>query len=162
MSDGTVRVTTVVAVDAHAAWEVFTDDVDLWWRRGPRFRWRHDRHGVLRFEGGAGGRLVETVEGDPGEDFEVGRIRVWEPGKRLVFEFKVLRFEAGESTEVEVTFESAADGTRVSVEHRGWDALPKDHPVRHGLEGAAFDAMMGAFWGDLLLSARWRAERKGS
>lgn len=155
-----VRVTTVVAVDPTAAWEVFTQDVDLWWRPGPRFRWRSDRQGELRFEGGEGGRLVEVVEGDAEADFEVGRIRVWEPGKRLVFEFRVLAFAPGETTEVEVNFESAPDGTRVTVEHRGWAELARDHPARHGLEGAAFGAMMGTWWGDLLNAVRRRARER--
>jgi hypothetical protein len=45
----------------------------------------------------------------------------------------------------------------VVIEHRGWDALPPDHPARHGLEGPAFSAMMGVWWGDQLVSLRSRA-----
>lgn len=157
MSDGAVRVTTLVEVDAQAAWEVFTGEVDLWWRRGPRFRWRPDRQGRLRFEGGAGGRLVEVVEEDRGEDFEVGRIRVWEPGKRLVFGFRARAFAEDEDTEVEVRFEPEGAVTRVTVEHRGWDALADGHPARHGLQDAAFDAMIGIFWAELVTALRRRA-----
>jgi hypothetical protein len=158
MSDGAVRVTTVVAVEAGTAWDVFTRDVDAWWRRGPRFRWRHDRDGELRFEGGEGGRLVEAVPGDAEQDFEVGRIRVWEPGRRLVFDFRVLDFAPHEVTQVEVRFEPADGGTRVTVEHRGWQALAGDHPARRGLDGTAFDALIGTWWADLLGAARRRAE----
>ena len=53
-----VRVTTVVAVEPAEAFELFTADVDLWWRRGPRFRADGGRPSVLRFEPGVGGRLV--------------------------------------------------------------------------------------------------------
>jgi uncharacterized protein YndB with AHSA1/START domain len=161
-STDSVRVTTVVAVDPATAFEVFTDEVDAWWRQGPRFRFRHDDSGTLRFEGGADGRLVEVFGADGEDVYEVGRVRAWEPARRLVFEFRALAFEPGESTEVEVRFEPVAGGTRVSVEHRGWGALREDHPVRHGLAGKAFRDMMSVWWGDQLFAvARRVAGRHG-
>jgi uncharacterized protein YndB with AHSA1/START domain len=159
-STDSVRATTVVAVEPEVAFTVFTDEIDLWWRRGPRFRWRPERPGTLRFEGEAGGRLVEVTDDATGEGFEVGRILAWKPGERLVFEFRALSFEPGQCTEVEVRFEAVSSGTRVSVEHRGWDSLPADHPARHGLSGPAFADMMGAWWADLLVAARRQASRK--
>lgn len=150
-----VRVTTVVAVDPAAAFEIFTEEVDAWWRRGPRYRFLAS--GALRFEPGVGGRLVEESLAGDGRLWEVGRIRIWEPGARLVFEWRGHHFEADQRTEVEVRFEAEGEGTRVSVEHRGWDALPADHRARHGLEGGAFTAMMGLWWGDVLVSLRARA-----
>jgi hypothetical protein len=58
---------------------------------------------------------------------------------------------------VEIRFEATESGTRVTLEHRGWDALRGDHPVRHGLEGPAFTAMIGMHWGDLVTGFRFRA-----
>ena len=154
-----VRVSTVVALEPSDAFEVFTEEVDSWWRRGPRFRWNPAADGVVRFEPGAGGRLVEEyAEGEP---FEVGRVSVWEPAERLVFGFRARAFGAGDHTEVEVRFEAVEGGTRVTVEHRGWDSLPADHPVRHGLAGEAFTGMMGTWWGELLVSARAHAAERG-
>jgi uncharacterized protein YndB with AHSA1/START domain len=162
ISKDSVTATTVVAVDPATAFEVFTDEVDLWWGQGPRFRFRHDDSGTLRFDGGADGRLVEVFDEAAKDVYEVGRVRVWEPAKRLVFEFRAQAFEPGESTEVEVRFERVAGGTRVTVEHRGWASLRDDHPVRHALDGAAFNNMMGIWWGDLLAAAsRQAARRKG-
>jgi len=153
-----ISVTTVVAVEPRDAFEVFTQEVDAWWCRGPRFRFLPDLPARLRFEGGSGGRLLEVD--DSGAEFEVGRILDWKPGERLRFEFRALAFEPGDVTEVLVRFEPVPDGTRVSIEHRGWDAFPDDHPVRHGLTGEAFDNMLGVWWGDLLVSLRRRAERR--
>ncbi len=68
-----------------------------------------------------------------------------------------MRFEPGQSTEVEVRFEGVEQGTRVTVEHRGWDAFPKEHPVKHGLEGVAFVNMMGRWWADLLVAVQRHA-----
>jgi len=152
-----VRVTTTVAVDPATAFAVFTEEVDLWWRRGPRYRFRAGREGTLVFEPGVGGRLVEVYGGPPGDEYEVGKVRVWEPGRRLVFVWRGNDFAAGEETEVEVRFERAAAGTRVVLEHRGWEALRADHPARHGLAGPAFASMVGLWWGDLLTTLRARA-----
>jgi uncharacterized protein YndB with AHSA1/START domain len=154
-----IVVTTVVAVDPATAFEVFTKEVDSWWRHGPRFRTGTEGASTMRFEPGAHGRLIEVFD-EKADPFVLGRVTVWEPPKHLAFEMGGRDFGRDEKTEVEVRFEAVDDGTRVTVEHRGWDAFPADHPVRHGLVGAAFTSMMGAFWGDLLVSHRARAESK--
>lgn len=149
-----IRVTTVVSALPAGAFEVFTDEIDQWWRAGPRFRWGVEKKGTLRFHDG----VLEEVFAD-GSRFEVGKVLAWEPPRRLVFEFRARSFGPDETTEVEVTFEEVTTGTRVSVEHRGWDELPPDHPARHGLEGPAFTNLMGVWWADLLTAARVHAER---
>jgi len=93
-------------------------------------RFRFGGQGTLRFEGSK--RLVEAFEG---KEREIGKVLVWEPGARLVFEWRAVNFVPGEVTEVEVRFEASNDGTQVSLEHRGWSKLRPDHPVRHGQEG---------------------------
>jgi hypothetical protein len=75
----------------------------------------------------------------------------------LVFEFRARNFEPGQVTEVEVLFESAEQGTRVTVEHRGWDTLPSEHPARHGMDDGSFQDMMAIWWADLLASAQRHA-----
>ena len=146
------RVTTFVQVDPRDAFEVFTQEIDAWWRRGPRYRFGGGE-GMLRFEGGAGGRLVEVLPGEH-QEFEIGRVLSWEPGARLAFEWRARNFAPGEITHVEVTFEPVEGGTRVVLEHRGWDEIAAKHPVRHGLTGTAFTDMMGLWWGELLTSYR--------
>jgi uncharacterized protein YndB with AHSA1/START domain len=154
-----VTVTTRVAVDPATAFAVFTGDIDRWWRRGKRFRFV-DGDGVLQF---ADGRLVERASS--GASHEIGRVLAWEAGggggtgagnARLAFEFRGRLFGPDEHTVVEVRFDAEAGGTRVTVEHRGWDSLPADHPAKHGYEGVAFTAMIGLFWGDLLLPLQRR------
>ncbi len=157
MSDGeTARVTTFVAVSPQHAFEVFTDEVDLWWRRGPRFR-GGGATSELRFERDAQGhRLVEQSGGDV---FEIGRVRVWQPGARLVLDYRLRNFAPSESTEVEIRFEPSGTGTRVTLEHRGWSAIHAKHPARHGLSGEAFSSMIGLHWGDVLTGYRQHARR---
>ncbi len=159
-----VRVAVFVPLAPAAAFALFTGDVDLWWRRGPRFRFAPGREGsgdgVLRFEGGEGGRLVQDL-GDGAEPFLIGRVLAWEPGARLAFEWRASNFAPGEVTEVEVRFEPFGEGTRVALEHRGFAALRADHPVRHGQADRAFTDRMGMWWGDLLTSLRERAAAPG-
>jgi uncharacterized protein YndB with AHSA1/START domain len=152
-----VRVTVLVRVPPAIAFEVFTRETDLWWRRGPRFRPGGARVGVLQFEPHEGGRLFERFD-DAGM-IEVGRVTRWEPPERLVFEWRNSNFAPDEVTEVEVRFDASPSGTQVTLEHRGWSALRPDHPARHGLDDAAFVAMLGRWWAALMTSLRERGER---
>lgn len=150
-----ICVSTVVALDPRAAFEVFTGEVDGWWKRGPAYRVQRGSDGTMRFEPGPGGRLVQVFE--DGETFELGRVLTWEPFHRLAFEFRGPNFRPGESTEVEVRFEAVSSGTRVTLRHTGLAGLPQDHPVRHGLADEAFLRMWGGWWNAQLTSLRLHA-----
>ena len=150
-ANDSVVVTTVVAVDPATAFAVFTGDIGAWWRsKAPRL-FGH-REGVLKFESD---RLIVTY--DDAEPFLIGRVLAWDPGRRLVFEWRQDGFKPDESTEVEVRFEPTRDGTRVTVEHRGWDAIPPDHPARRRYTGVAFTSMIGLRWAEVLTAFRARA-----
>jgi uncharacterized protein YndB with AHSA1/START domain len=149
------RVSVTVAVPPPLAFEIFTDEIDRWWRRGVKFRHGGGRAGFLRIEPCIDGRLFESIDGEQGPHvIEVGRVRVWEPPRRLEFTWRNVNFAPHEKTEVEVEFTPAGPGTLVTVTHRGWAALRADHPARHGLQGAAFSRMMGLWWGEQMSSLR--------
>jgi uncharacterized protein YndB with AHSA1/START domain len=155
------RVSVYVAIPPARAWDVFTKETDLWWRQGPRYRFGGTRRGVLAFEPGAGGRLFETF-GEPPDarTFTVGRILAWNPPSLLDLEWRNTNFRVHESTRVSVFFAAQGDGTLVTVHHRGWAALPADHPTRHGLEGAAFVRMIALWWGEILKALREHVAEK--
>jgi uncharacterized protein YndB with AHSA1/START domain len=90
----------------------------------------------------------------------VGRVRVWEPPKRLCFSWRNATFAAHEHTEVQVEFVPTPTGTLVTVTHSGLSALRADHPARHGLQGAEFSRMMGLWWGEQLSSLRLIADQR--
>lgn len=109
-----------------------------------------------------GGRLFETYDSPAGPRVaETGRVTLWEPPTRLVFEWQGVNFAPDERTEVEVAFEPSASGTLVTVTHRGWSRIRPDHPARHGPETAAIVRMLGLWWGELLTSLREHAGGKG-
>jgi uncharacterized protein YndB with AHSA1/START domain len=154
-----VRVSTLVAVNPEEAFRVFTEEIDAWWKRSPRFRVSSDPKGALRFEPGEGGNLIETGDDLEGGQYEFGRVLVWKPAERLTFEFRARANALGEESEVDVTFETAGDGTRVTVVQTGWEDLPEDHPARHGMGDDAMFDMLALFWADLLSGARVHANR---
>lgn len=157
MSDEeTARVTTFVAVSPADAFEVFTAEVDLWWRRGPRFRGGGPASELCFERDSEGRRLIEKSGNDV---FEIGRVRVWEPGARLLLDYRLRNFAAHERTEVEVRFEAMGKGTRVTLEHRGWSNIHEKHAARHGLRGEAFSSMIGLHWGDLVTAYRHHASQ---
>ena len=129
MNTDSVIATVEVAVDPRTAFAIFTDEIDEWWRPGP-INWNHpDRAIGIRIEPGVGGRWIEVEDAATGEGVECGRITVWEPGERLVLLYRDTGGEL-DDTEVEITFEAVGSGTRVTLEHRGWDALAGEIAAR--------------------------------
>ena len=149
-----VTVSTVVTVDAHEAFRLFTAEIGAWWRRDPAYRFRPNASGTMRIEPGVGGRVLELYREEPEDAYVVGEVREWDPPRRLVFSWRGPNFEPDQVTEVDVRFETAHGGTRVTVCHRGWDGLPHDHPVRHGLDPEVFTRAFSGWWSALLARLR--------
>ncbi len=158
--DETVRVSLEVAADPQTAFEVFTQDVDAWWGRGPRFRFVPPYKGTLMFEPFAGGRFIHKHDKDTQKDFVIGKIHVWEPGARLAFEWRQRTFRPDQTTHVDITFEPTSTGTLVRLVHSGWEAIEASNVVRHGLTGRAFVMKNGENWAELLRVAKVFAEIK--
>jgi uncharacterized protein YndB with AHSA1/START domain len=155
MSGDSARVSVTVAVPPPLAFEIFTEEIDRWWRRGIKFRQTGARSGFLHIEPQVGGRLFESIDGGTGTSvFEVGRVRVWEPPQHLAFTWRNANYAADEQTEVDIVFAPANAGTLVTVTHRGLSALRADHPARHGLQGGDFSRMIGLWWGEQMSSLR--------
>ena len=109
-------VSVFVAVAPADAFDVFTRETDLWWRRGFKYRLAGRRPGTLCLEPGVGGRLFESFETESGTHvYETGRVTVWDPPSRLTVKWRNSNFSPDESTELEVLFEPSGGGTRVTV-----------------------------------------------
>jgi len=99
-----------VAVDPATAFTVFTDEINLWWIRGPINNWDSARVVEVRCEPGVGGRLLEIYNEAEGDALELARITAWEPGVRLAWKSSV------DDVQIEVRFQAVGAGTRVRVE----------------------------------------------
>lgn len=139
-----VYVALRVKAPPERAFDVFVREIGEWWRPNRLFQTTPRPPGRLAFEPGEGGRLTETLSN--GKVFEIGRIRAWEPPRRLVFSWRQASFPPDLHTEVEVRFESVGEETRVSVEHRGFHQVPADSVARHGFPDQALLARLGEWW----------------
>jgi uncharacterized protein YndB with AHSA1/START domain len=148
-----------VPADPARTFEAFTNEIGLWWRPDPLFQITTQGDGKLAFEPGVGGRLMTHLNN--GEIFEIGRISVWEPGSRLVFSWRQASFSTGQSTEVEVRFEALGEETRVSIEHRAWDTIPREHVARHGFPEPITLRRAADWWRGSLLALRRSIARAG-
>ena len=82
------------------------------------FAWWHE-YGL------AAGGYVAIDDGDvvfhnPDGPFSIGRVLVWEPGARYAQTFTLAQ-DADHPTTLTATFEAMPEGTRVRVEHGGWN-----------------------------------------
>jgi hypothetical protein len=124
-----VRLSISVDVDPATAFEVFTTEIDDWYRRGPHNFADPVRAVGIRFDPFVGGELVEVYDARTGAGRAMGCIAVWEPGRRVVF-------VDDRETEIDVRFEPDDRGTRVTLEHRGLERLSPHEAERHAKFGA--------------------------
>jgi uncharacterized protein YndB with AHSA1/START domain len=112
-----IRKTLLVDFAPTEAFELFTTRVSSWWPTATH-SYAGDAVKEVVFEPFVGGSFYEaTDEGTA----EWGRVTAWEPPHRLVLDWQIGNC-AG--TEVEVRFSPEGPGSRVELEHRGWERIP--------------------------------------
>jgi uncharacterized protein YndB with AHSA1/START domain len=151
-----VLVALRIAAPPARVFEAFTAEIGQWWRPNQLFRLTGRDDGRLAIEPRLDGRVTETYA--DGDWFEVGRVRVWEPPERVVLSWRAAAFPPDRETEVHVRFEPVDEGTRVVVEHFGWDGLPREHAARHGFPLFVFQQRLAEWWRALLGSLARHAE----
>jgi uncharacterized protein YndB with AHSA1/START domain len=116
-----IRKSVTVRRPLEEAFALFTDRIDTWWPLATHSIYE-ERAKTAVFEGRPGGRLYEiSVDGDEGV---WGTVSVWEPPRRIVYSWHPGRDEET-AQEVEIEFVAEGDGTRVEMEHRGWERAPE-------------------------------------
>jgi uncharacterized glyoxalase superfamily protein PhnB len=109
----TVSSEVEVGVAPDTAFTAFTEEMDLWWVRGPINFWSDGGRVVeVRCEPGVGGRIMEVLDDRSGSTvLERARITRWEPPSLLGWTSSL------DDVVTEVRFEPVGGGTRVTVEH---------------------------------------------
>ena len=154
-----VRKTITVDCVVEEAFRVFTADARSWWPVDP-----HSIHGdevkEIVFEEREGGEVYEvTADGKKGH---WASVIAWEPPGRLVLAWNILEREAV-STEVEVRFTPEDGGTRVDLEHRGWEAVENEAAEKRENYDTGWDRVFGFYEERLILDPcverlRWRPD----
>ena len=125
-----IQKSAVVAASPEKAFEVFTEGIATWWPLETHSVQVMGREAgppeTVVFETGPSGRVYERMTS--GEEAHWANVLVWEPPTRLVLEWNP---DAVAPTEIEVRFTPEGEGTRVDLEHRGFEALGKDAEEGH-------------------------------
>jgi uncharacterized protein YndB with AHSA1/START domain len=116
-----VRKTVTVDCAVEEAFRIFTTDALSWWPVESHSI--HQDVSAIVFEPREGGEVYEiSAEGERGH---WATVLEWEPPRRIILAWNILLAETV-GTEVEVRFEPDGAGTRVELEHRGWERLAED------------------------------------
>jgi uncharacterized protein YndB with AHSA1/START domain len=101
----------------------------------------HEHVREIVFEPREGGEVYE-VSAD-GERGHWATVLEWDPPHRLVLAWNILNRE-GEATEVEVRFLPYDEGTRVELEHRGWERVADGAEKRANYD-TGWDFVLGKY-----------------
>jgi uncharacterized protein YndB with AHSA1/START domain len=108
----TIRKSVWVARPLDVSFKLFCEDISEWWPGG--FGGKDSR---LFLERQLGGRLYERRS--DGSEYEIGRLTSYQPPAIVAFSWRAPSWDV--TTQVEIRFTPEADGTRVELEHSGWD-----------------------------------------
>ena len=137
MSDP-LTLTFELACSVEHAFDTWTSRIDSWWPRDHTVSAEAGLTVVL--ERAVGGRVFERT--GAGAEHDWGEVTVWEPPTRLSYTWH-LGADPAEATEVEIRFRPIGDGgTRVEIEHRGWDRLGAIAADRRGRNQAGWDSLL--------------------
>jgi uncharacterized protein YndB with AHSA1/START domain len=114
-----LRKSVTVALAPTDAFALFTDKIASWWPLH-KYSIGAERATSCVVEPRVGGGVYE-IRND-GERFPWGEILAWDPPHRFVMTWHPGR-EPETGQEVEVRFLAAGAGSRVELEHRGWQTL---------------------------------------
>lgn len=117
-----VRSEVEIELTQREAFEFFTSHLSRWWPLRTHSV-SGERAETAVFELAEGGEIFELAENS--EKITWGTVLLFEPPSRLIFSWHPGR-DSETAQEVEVRFDSIDSGTRVSLEHRGWEALGDD------------------------------------
>lgn len=135
-----VRKSITVDCAVEEAFRVFTADAASWWPVES-----HSIHRAVSeivFEPQTGGEVYEVSES--GERGHWATVVAWEPPGRLVLAWNILHAEA-EPTEVEIRFLPEAGGTRVELEHRGWERLSEGGAAKRASYDSGWEFVLAEY-----------------
>lgn len=118
-----------VACSLERAFDVFTREIGSWWPTETHALHPGEVERVV-WEGRVSGTIYEIAAN--GERAEWATILTWEPPHRLVIAWNVNPDRVG--TQVEVRFSTVDGGTRVELEHRGFDNVVDGAAMRDGYD----------------------------
>ena len=112
-----IHKTRTVGLEPAAAFELFTTRMGSWWPLTTHSIAQEKAIGV-RFEGRVGGRVVELTE--DGTEHPWADVLAWDPPHRFLLAWHP-SIDPDAASMLDVRFISIESGTRVEIEHHGWE-----------------------------------------
>jgi uncharacterized protein YndB with AHSA1/START domain len=129
--------TLTLPISCEAAFDLFTRRIDDWWP--PDRRHLPAPSSLIALE--PSGRFFERAP--DGREFDLGRVREFDPPLRLVLDFFVAT-GADRPTEVEIRFAAVDGGSRISIAHRPTPASAEIWPTQAERYAQSWQAVLEA------------------
>jgi uncharacterized protein YndB with AHSA1/START domain len=125
----TIRKSIWVERPPEISFRVFCEEIGQWWPKGPSFGGKDLKDMII--EGRVGGRFHEVYA--DGSEYEIGRVTEYRPPAVVAFTWRAPSWD--KATQVEVRFNAEGSGTRINLEHSGWEQDPKMSEGRKSYDG---------------------------
>jgi uncharacterized protein YndB with AHSA1/START domain len=135
----TIRKSIWVARPPETSFRVFCEEMSEWWPGG--FGGKDARP---RLELHVGGRFYEQRA--DGSEYDIGRVTAYQPPSIVAFSWHAPSWDV--VTQVEVRFTPEAGGTRIELEHRGFEQDAKTRDARKSYD-SGWESILGYYQGAL-------------
>jgi uncharacterized protein YndB with AHSA1/START domain len=131
----TIRKSIRVERSPEISFKVFCEEIGAWWPGGFGGK---DAH--LSMERRAGGRFFETRT--DGTEYEIGRLTAYQPPSVVAFTWRAPSWDV--ITQVEVRFIADGNGTRIELQHSGFEQDAKTRDARKNYDGG-WETILGHY-----------------
>jgi len=138
--DLTIRKSVTVSCSPAEAFELFTERKTEWWPYESHAA-SGEKPAEVVYEPRVGGRVYDRL--NDGRENQWATVLVWEPPHRVAIEWRVN--PANPPTELEVQFTPEGAGTRVDLEHRGWERYEERANEFFGEYNTGWDFVLGRY-----------------
>src|ERR1700752_3945924 len=111
----TIRKSIRVERTPEISFRVFVERIGEWWPKGPSFNGKLLADMVIEKQ--IGGRFFELYA--DGTEYEIGRGTAYQPPQLGGFTWRAPSWD--HTTQVQIQFNAEGSGTRVELEHSGWE-----------------------------------------
>jgi uncharacterized protein YndB with AHSA1/START domain len=131
----TIRKSIKVERPPEISFRVFCEEMSNWWPGG--FGGNNTK---VFIEPQVGGRFYERRP--DGTEYEIGRVTAYQPPGAVAFTFRAPSWDA--ITQVDIRFIAEGTGTRVELEHSGWEQDAKTRDARKNYDNG-WDVVLGHY-----------------
>ena len=122
----TIRKSIKVNCSAETSFKVFCEDMSEWWPGG-----FGGKEAQLFLDGRVGGRFY--ARRPDGTEYQIGKVTSYQPPSLVAFTWRAPSWDV--DTQVEIRFVAEGSGTRVDLEHSGWEQDAKTRDAHKSYDG---------------------------